>query len=456
MSSLVTDTPEAPKKPADAVIQITAPQYRGVTVDTRYVPSSALMTQIEGSPWAVDYFSQKIDADNQVAGQRMNSSAIYQAYTLIKGLELRVTQPLSKTQTQDTNGFDVTGGANTFPFLIPNVGDMFRVNVGDGRLGIFQVTRSEQMSVFKEACFQIEYKQIDFATQERMADLFSKVVQTVVYVADFLLHGQNPLVYEEDYVLMTDLVAHYEDITKDYFHTFFSKDFKTLLMPGQEFSVYDHFLTKTVIKWFNTFEAPELRHIRVQNMDDDQYMETIQLWDVLFRQQPTLLQQCADQMGLAFARSFTRNPMLEGIFHSGISYVVYPKNPVLTVDYGISRKSIPLAPVEIREAPAQTRRLKDSLVTLDLPGLPVSHLSAPLIHKVKTDGFYVLSQAFYDESETGQSLLELCVSDYLYRRNIPARVLVEFCKHYRSWGGLEMFYYTPIVLMLIKANIRSM
>ena len=455
--SIVTDTPEAPPKPAPAPIKITTPLYRGVTVDTRYVPSSALMTQIEGSPWTTDgYYSQKIDIDNKLAGQRINSSAIYQQYVLIKNMELRVTSPLSSVQNPESNAFDVVGTANVFPFLIPNVGDMFRANIGDGRLGVFQVTRSEQKSIFKEACFEIDYKLIDYDDYERMADLNTKVVQTVVYVRDFLMHGQNPLLFEEDYVLIQELWERYEYITKDYFRTFFSDEYKTLLMPGQGKPIYDHFLVSTLRKCFNTDQADELLHLRVMNLDDDQNMRTRQFWEMLFTCEKELMPLLADEMGLADARSFTRDPMMEGIYHTGIRYVVYPKNPVLPVDYGIRPIGIPLALEEIQEAPSQTRRLKDPLPTLDLPGLPTSHTSAPLIHKVKVDSFYVLSQNFYDELDKGQSLLELCVQDYLHGRNIPVRVLLEFCKSYRSWGGLEVYYYVPIVLILIKASIRSM
>ena len=72
-------------------VQIAAPQYRGVTVDTRYVPQSALLTHLEGSSWTVNYYSQVLGEDNAVEGQNVTREAIYQQYRLIKGFEFKVT-----------------------------------------------------------------------------------------------------------------------------------------------------------------------------------------------------------------------------------------------------------------------------------------------------------------------------------------------------------------------------
>lgn len=449
---IITDSDEAPVVPTPVTIKITAPEYRGVTVDTRYIPSSNLLTHIDGASWTADeYFSQKLDIDNTVQGQRLNSSGLYQQYILIKGMELKVTSPLLPTQESESNGWLAVGTANVYPFLIPNVGDMFRANIGDGRLGIFQLTRVEKKSIYKEACHEIEYALIEYDTLERMADLRSKVVETVIYVKDFLYHGQNPLLHEEEFNLFSVLSEREIEITQDYFRSFFSHEYKTLLLPGQGKKIYDSFLTSTLVKMFTTWDAPELRELRLLNVDGDQYMKTRNVWEMLFKRDIDLMPLMATEMGMVGAKSFTRDPMLEGVYHSGIDYVIYPKNPVITLDYELRPQTKPLAPLSLVAAPGRTRRLKDSIPATELPGNPTT--LPPLIHPILKDDCYVFTQAFYDETE-GQSQLELAVSDHLLKKAPSNKLLLEFCDNYKSWGLLEMFYYVPAILILLRASLR--
>jgi hypothetical protein len=399
-----------------------------------------------------------LDLDNAVRGQQVNSSGIYQQYVMIKGMELRVTSPLTQAQESEANSFSVVGTANTYPFLIPNVGDMFRANVGDGRLALFQITRSEQKSIYKEACFEIEYLLVEYDTPERMADLNSKVVETVVFVRDFLMHGQNPLLHEEDYALFGDLANRFEEITRDYFRTFFVDEYKTVLLPGQGTSIYDPFLMQVLTGAFTTWDADEIRHLRKLNVDGDVNLKTQQIWEALFTGDKDMLDQCAPEMCLVSAREWIRDPMMESVYHSGVRYVIYPKNTANGLDYGIRQRLVPSAPLEIVMAPCPTRKYQNQtnpIPTINIPDLPIQYQNTPLIHPILKDSYYVFTKEFYDQAE-GQSLLEVCVSDYLEGKNVPNRVLLEFCKQYKQWGGLEIFYYVPVILLLLKANIRRM
>jgi hypothetical protein len=48
------------------------------------------------------------------------------------------------------------------------------------------------------------------------------------------------------------------------------------------------------------------------------------------------------------------------------------------------------------------------------------------------------------------------VWDYLEGKIIDLRLLNTLMQSYQSWGGLERFYYTPIIALLIKARVRTM
>jgi len=430
---------------------IAAPEYRGVTVDTRYVPSAGLLTHVEGSSWSVNYYSQVLDKDSALAGQNVNRHAIYQQYRLIRGFELKVTSPL--TTSQDTGGRSMimTGVANVYPFVIPNEGDMFLADIGDGREGVFKVTITDRKSIFKETVHTVEYQLIDYSTEDKRADLNSKTIQTLIFVKDFLQYGQNPLMQEEEYVLLDELQNNYVGMAAKYFKSFTSNEYKTLLVPGQPIPVYDHFLTNAVMSSFTTYDAPEIRTVRRLNCDGDDVMKTTTIWDVLRNRDKKLLKYAIRQVGLVSARTFEKNPMLEGIYHSGIHYVVYPKDPQLNVDYQIKYLEKTLATQELADSITQIRRLGDLIVDNEFQGLTLP--DTPAIKKVLVDDYYVLSEAFYENEETGKSLLEICVDEYLDYKAPNVKALLALCRTYHAWGQLEKFYYLPVLMLLVKSAI---
>lgn len=442
-----TQPPPAPVEPV-----IAAPEHKGVTVDSRYEPSASLLTHVEGSAWTVDYYRQVLDKDSPLMGQNVTQAAPYQQYTLIKGFELRVSGPLSTSQDDANKVMVVTGSANVYPFMVPNEGDMFLADIGDGREGVFKITRSERKSVFKEAIHTIEYQLIDYSTPVRLADLNAKVVKTLHFMRNFLAYGQNPMLHEEDYAILQQLEGHLKEMTLRYFHLFTSNEYKTLIIPGQDAATYDHFLTQAVLSFFTTYEAPDIRYVRKLNVGGDEIMQAPTLWDVLRERNLSLLKFCNRRAGLVSVRTFDRNPMLDGIYHSGIKYVVYPKDPEYGVDFELHGLQKPLAEEVLKPSLSRVKKLSDLIGDKEFEGL--TSPDCPPIYKVTNDDYYVLSGEFYNDTNK-QSLLERCVRDYLENKAPNIRVLLGLCKTYHAWGGLERYYYIPLLLMLIKASIRS-
>jgi len=432
---------------------ITEPEYRGVSVDTRTVPTLGLTTHVEGSSWTVEYYSQVLDKDSALAGQNVTKNAIYQQYRLIRKMELKVTAPLATNQDTQGGSMVLVGTANVYPFVIPNEGDMFLADIGDGREGIFRITHVDRKSIFKETIHVIEYQLINYSTDELRGDLNMKTIQTLIFVRDFLQYGQNPLLQEEEYLLLDRLQHEYFGILNKYFKSFVSNEYKTLLIPGQSKPVYDHFLTTIVFSFFNLADSPEIRTIRKLNCDGDDVMKVTTIWDALKCRDHKMLKYCIREVGLVSNRTFDKNPMLEGIYYSGINYVVYPKDPELTVDYQIHHIQKILAEQKLQDAPSQIRRLGDLIADNEFQGLTLP--GTPAIKKVLVDDYYVLSQAFYDNSQTGKSLLELCVDDYLHHKAPNIKALITLCNTYHAWGALERFYYGIVLLIMVKSAILN-
>lgn len=450
---IVNVSPTAPPVATPAKPLIAAPEYKGVVVDSRYIPTLGITTHIEGSSWLCDFFSQTLDTDNAVNGQNINRNPVYQQYKLIKGLELKVTSPLQQSQDSVGKSMIVSGTANVYPSVIPNEGDMFLADIGDGKEGVFRITSSERKAIYKETIHVIEYQLIDYSTEERRGDLLSKVVETVVFVKDFLKYGQNPLLQINEFNLIVRLKSFYKSIISRYFKLFTSNEYKTLLIPGQDTPVYDHFLTKTIFNYFSTYDTPDIRSIRILNCDGDDIMRCTTIWDAIRERDYSLLKYCVRQVGLVSARSFDMNAMLEGIFFSGVRYVVYPRDPELTVDYQIKYIEKVISDTKLLDAVSSLTQLGDLISDNEFEGLTLPNV--PAVKKVLIDDYYVLSKDFYDRDyeETKMSLLEICVTTYLKNKPIDKRVLIHLCNTYQSWGALEQFYYTPLLLILLKSTI---
>jgi hypothetical protein len=452
--AIVQKKPKAPpeEKPKEPVIA--EPEYKGVVVDSRYTPNTALMTHVEGSSWTVAYYSQVLDEDNPLAGQNVTMPATIQQYKLVNGFELKVTQPLTTSQDPQSKAMLVTGSANVYPSLIPNKGDMFVADTGDGRAAIFTVMQSERKSMLKDAVFAIEYQLTDYATDIRMGDLNAKVIDKVQFVRDYLTYGKNPLLRMEDYEVVHELRMRWGDITQRYFKSFVSNEFKTLLVPQQgEKAVYDPFLTKAVMSFFTTYDAPDIREVRILNVSGDDFMDAPTIWDALKNRDINLLKFCNSKAGLVFAREFDANPMLNGIYFSGVDYVVYPKDPQFSIDFSRGGRAKTLLSETLKDSPAQIRRLADLLGDRNFEGL--TKPDSPPVHNVMKDDYYVFTAAFYNNASSGQSVLERLVRDFLQGEALNNKALLALCETYHAWGSLERFYYVPILLMLIKTSIRE-
>jgi hypothetical protein len=448
----LVDTSSTPPVKQTSQVRITDPQYQGIAIDTRYIPATDLLTHVEGSSWTVDYYSQVLDRDNGVAGQSVNKPAQLQQYRRVRGLELKVTAPLTASQDQATKKMSYVGGANLYPVLIPNMGDMFIAETDDGRFAIFMVTGSERKSFYKDSVFTIEYEMQDYAIPERLRDLESKIINTVEYVKDYLQAGQNPLVEEAAWQNISRLHNRAESILTSYTKQFFSKEFNTFIVPGQMYPTYDAWLVKALQSMFEALDTPELLNMRILDCDDQPAMACTQLWDVLLQKDLQLLKFVNKRAGLVWVNRFTRNPMLNGIRWSGINQVVYPIDVELTVDQELAGMGLePITDSQLVEVPSRKGRLEDMLPVTNLPGLP--YVKAPLIKPVLIDDYYIFSKEFY-HGEDGQSQLELMVGDYLHGRALNHQTLLAFCDTWHAWPRLAMFYYTPIVLLLIRAALR--
>lgn len=448
-AELVTPLPATTPAPQVSMIRTSSPTYNSVTVDNRWTPTNTLLQHVEGSSWVVDYYSQIIGLDSNLKGQQTSTSAAYQQYNKIEKLEIKVISPLVQTQDPETKAQTLSGTALLYSMLVPNEGDMFIANIDNGQLSTFRVISSTKKSIFKQATYEITYS-IGTTDPVYLLDLYSKVINTYVYRKDFLTYGQNPVVISEDNAILETLENVYKTLADQYFPRFYNKEFKTFTLPGQTQATYDPFLTGYILKMFGMRDHHILQEVRELNVDDDPVMTQNNIWTALMNKDVSYLNTGFTRTGLVSTVLFSYNPFVNPIRYTGISYCVYPIDPVLMINSaeGNIVKQIDATNVLI-EAPggSLTMPLNDNLANLPATSIPA-------IYPVTVDDNYVLSNNFYTQNNS-QSTLELVVSDFLMGRALNIKQLSNSAKLFTQWGLLEQYYYVPILLTLIRGCIRS-
>ena len=71
------------------------------------------------------------------------------------------------------------------------------------------------------------------------------------------------------------------------------------------------------------------------------------------------------------------------------------------------------------------------------------------IKQITVDDYYVFSKEFYEDISE-QSQLEILTAQTLRGQPVDLKVLADLADYAVKFDNLERFYYTPIILALIK------
>lgn len=438
--------------------------YKGVTVDTSITPRSSLTTYLEGQAWAVDYYSRILNDNSSTGGLQVGLNSTYQQYKLIRGFEFKVTSPLSQSQDETSKEMSLVGSANVYSILIPNEGDMFIADVGDGKEGLFQITSSVRKTIYAETAHEINYKMISYMTDIFAKDLEEKVSETLFFNRELMRDGYTPLIHEDSVNLMRKLEIHNARLLGLYFADFFSREHGTLILPNQEVPTYDPYLTKFLTNILSTQDHPAIRHIKLLNVENDQAMYEMTLWNCLEMLDNNLLSMVAQEMGIVPVRHFFSQPMFNSIYYSRVGAVIYPAQYQTNVDAGYTTIANKVAK-PLKEGVRRFRELNRTLLETNLvmdtaagPFQPEEGTAQEDILPVTEDSYYVFTEAFYnyDSTEGNLSVLENMVRKALREEPIDTAVLEHLCSEAINWDNIDRFYYIPILFLLLRIYQRGL
>lgn len=440
--------------------------FDGITVDTEYNPSSALLTWVEGSNWTVDYYSQVLGSDNEPTPQDMNRDPIYQQYKLIKGMDLKVTSPLTFSQDAQMRIMEVRGSGITYPFLVPNKGDMFVADVGDGRVGVFTITESLRSTILRDSVYTVEYIMVAELDQARLSDLERKTIEVFHYSRDSLIRGCGPFVTEQEKTRGERYRQFRQELIGRYFTDFLSQEHSTLLVPDQLRKTYDHFVTKVVLMLVGSQEDPRVRRVKEMNVTAEPVMAQRTLWDAIVHLDSTRMYGATQKATCLSTNYFKGRPTLQALGYTGISRVVFPIEASTGVDahYDGEDVNVPEG-IPLREGrprrpevgPYRDQETRNAIYFQSTPpelGME-SWKTPPDIHPVVHDRFYVMSEAFYMDYPESQSKLEQLTQQAIRKEALNLDQLDHVIKRALDWDNLERYYYYPILFVLLKLGMQS-
>ncbi|QTH80402.1 hypothetical protein PA10_00204 [Pseudomonas phage pPa_SNUABM_DT01] len=451
------------QKPVVEPVKVQPKEYQGATVDTHEVKFDQLLTYIAGQAWHVNYLPIVRGRDDDVRPLEPGVHPVFQQYKLIKGMELKVTSPLQPSQIGDTKDMTLKGSANVYGVVIPNVGDIIVGDVGDGREGLFGVTSSNRLTHYTATVHEIEYSLIRLMDQALADQLYGQnVVETLVFHKDFLDTGNDPLISEEETLLVNNLKEHYERLIALYFHDFYSRDRKSLLVPNQPRVTYDPFLVRYIKTILTTDDHPLMRHITEFNVQGDQTMYEFTFWNCLETMDHAMLTMSVHQAGIVDVKQFWNGrPTMNSIYYSGVEAVVYPDLSPTNVDAGYNNCHFDPVLTDLVRGAARFRELnrlfRDDL-DLD-PTLEIYEAVSPeraaQIKRVTVDDYYVLSKDFYlHKPDVKLSKLEALTMAAMKGEAIDIRTLDFLCTNAIKWDNVERFYYFPILFTLLRVYKR--
>jgi hypothetical protein len=153
-------------------------------------------------------------------------------YQKIVGLEITLTEEFTFQANQEDANATITGTAKFYPNMNPNIGDVFLMGVGDGRVGYCRITSVVPMTWLQDRIYTA-----NFIVQEFLEHSLSEPLEASVEIVSYFskenyLGGTAALLAEQSYVQLAKLREMRIILSKHYHQAFFNKTLNTYLHPN--------------------------------------------------------------------------------------------------------------------------------------------------------------------------------------------------------------------------------
>lgn len=337
-------------------------------------------------------------------------------YQKIINLEITLPKGFDFESNPEKASIGVTGQAFFYPYMNPNVGDVFTMGIGDGRTGVFQVSGVNRTSWRQDGIFLVNFVLQDFLSPNGADPINGAVTITSVFSKANYLGGTAALLSEQTYLQLQKMTAVRSSLCKYYHQKFFDSNRSSYFHPE---GYYDPFVVY--------FMANKL------TMDDIHVRPKL-----LIPQNPKLYKQTI------WSRLEDRyNTSLYGLYPE-YTLEIYRQNRMSVFLTELNRCKIVVPSGEITGFTPIADSDESVLVDDDTDQLVDVAQSTP-------NPSYVFSLAFYANLRSGMPIYEEMVYDAVTLRTVEN--LSSFITNYLDLvyylSDAEQFYRIPVYIHLI-------
>ena len=456
--ALANHTPASPgRQHRETHVVVTQPERHEI-YDHKHPPLYALDAYLSGAPWEIPaYFQQRLGEHDLVSQFDIHNPASLQSYDRIEKVRFMVQNSLS---TQYDSGRDITkvSGSSLLPsFMVPNINDVFVANTNLGRLGIFRVTDRRRLDAERESAYEIEYNGVVEVRHDDpiILKLYENTTEVFVYSKTRQIEGRNPILLKKEFDDLQQLHYVRKDLITRYFTEFFRQFESTIMVPGQEYRIYDPQLVTFLVQVVESAETPRFASLNLLSVNNEPLFNRLTLWDALIRRGKNILDEVEPKYVWRNPRSMVATTYGRTAYYGNTEYLVQPFDLDLTVESEHNWPPMPPEPMPRGKITRFVRTRNARKENFDAPVLNnyYGHPTLPMFHSVASLDTYVFSKDFYEGRPT--SLIEIMVTDYLNRSTINAEHLYKFIDIWGKLERLEQFYFGPILFALMREVDRE-
>ena len=401
---------------------VVSKNYNTITEQAKEEKVACGSNFLTGSPWPVTYYSQRLKEDNELAFQDQHLSPSYQSYSKINDLILSVSEALDTTIDEDTVQTTVRGQSRVLPFMVFNTGDMFIASIGSGTRALFRVTDVAKYSHTPNGAYTLRYTMvcpIENDENSHVVDLENKTVSNYYYDAKLAGSCKGPLLSPVAKESSVNLRNIYTSLMNEYNKLFFDRDTDLYLFKVDNNKYFDQHLTEFILR---TVPFDLLHAVRGVTLPEHKDYHTI----------------------------------LDHILDAGLSRICdYTKRIGFATGYEWANNwtSIQHRFMNVRRFATNSGIQLNDLVedqTEDISYITVNNTRLPILPKLYV-GDYILSDGF--SVGTVGSVMEVLVQEFMNETEPQPTILNKIIDSYKKWSPMQQYYYTPLLLLLIKTSL---
>ena len=424
--------------------------FTALIPDTR---STTLLKYIEGSNWTTNYYGSLLNKQSPVNHLDELDVDLSKSYSELKDCVLKVTSSVSPDYDESTGITRLIGTATMSYTVTPNVGDFFIANVDKGEDAVFIVTRTQRLTQMKNTPYSFDFTLYGYLNDDPslMERIRARVQSSYVFDNYVGSLNKNVMFTENEFDIVNKLRGFSRESKLHYFKRFYQENTNTLSIPGETKAVVDPMIIDFIFSTVDVSKFSE-HQIHVYSTTSHDY-KVPSILDCILRgsydKHDTHRKYAFFESSVFVNRASFNTPQF--VF---LDYMLHP--------VGADRNG--RSDIVMLSAEEASYSIVNDKNNYDLTGNEIKvntstgEITAPKLPQLFIDNDYIVTDYFYELMDDGVAVegvsqFELLLSDFLTKKKIPNKDLLQLVSDWRSWSPLHQFYMLPVIWLFIKVNL---